>query len=75
MSSHKATPEDIEADIARQRDELAATVSELQYRLDVKSRGKEKAVELSRSPAVRAGAALALLTAVGLVVCCIRSNH
>ena len=37
------TPEEIEADIARQREELAATVTELHARLDVKARTKAKA--------------------------------
>lgn len=41
-----STPEAIEADIARQRDELAATVAELQARLDVKARTRQKAHEL-----------------------------
>lgn len=36
----------IEADISRQRDELAATVAELQAKLDVKARTQEKAHEL-----------------------------
>ncbi len=40
------TPEEIEADIARQREELAATVTELHARLDVKARTKAKAAEL-----------------------------
>ena len=40
------TPEEIEADIARQREELAATVTELHARLDVKTRTKAKAAEL-----------------------------
>ncbi len=39
-------PAAIEADINRQRDELAATVDELQYRLDVKARAKERPVLL-----------------------------
>ena len=46
MSQDKATPEDLEADIARQRGELAATVTELQYRLDVKARAGDKVGEL-----------------------------
>ena len=41
-----ATPEQIEADIERQRDELAATVDDLQAKLDVKTRVKDKATEL-----------------------------
>jgi hypothetical protein len=40
------TPEEIEADIARQREELAASVTELHARLDVKARTKAKAAEL-----------------------------
>ena len=40
------TPEEIEADIARQREELAATVTELHARLDVKARTRAKAAEL-----------------------------
>jgi hypothetical protein len=40
------TPEEIEADIARQREALAATVTELHARLDVKARTKAKAAEL-----------------------------
>jgi Protein of unknown function (DUF3618) len=40
------TPEQIEADLARQREELAATVTELHARLDVKARTRAKAAEL-----------------------------
>lgn len=40
------SPEEIEADIARQREELAATVTELHSRLDVKARTRAKAAEL-----------------------------
>jgi Protein of unknown function (DUF3618) len=40
------TPEEIEADIARQREELAATVTELHARPDVKARTRAKAAEL-----------------------------
>ena len=40
------TPDEIEADIARQREELAATVTELHARLDVKARARVKAAEL-----------------------------
>ena len=41
-----SSPEAIEADIQRQREELADTVSALQERLDIKTRAKEKATEL-----------------------------
>ena len=40
------TPDEIEADIARQREELAATVTELHARLDVKARARARAAEL-----------------------------
>lgn len=44
--SGPTTPEEIEADIARQREALAETVDHLHERLDVKSRAQAKAVEL-----------------------------
>jgi hypothetical protein len=72
-----ASPEQLEADIARQREELAATVTQLQQKLDVKSRArdevqhlKERATTASGRPrpdlTIAAIAAVALLT--GLVV-------
>jgi hypothetical protein len=73
--STKQTPEEIQADIARQRDELASTVTELQYRLDVKARGREKLVELSGRPAVRIGTVVAVVAVVGLIVRRIRARH
>lgn len=45
-SPNGTSPDEIEADIARQRDELAATVTQLQAKLDVKTRAQHKAVEL-----------------------------
>jgi hypothetical protein len=72
-----ATPEQIEADIARQREELAATVTQLQQKLDVKARARQEVRHLRdrvTTPAgrprtdltVAAVAAVVLLT--GLVV-------
>ena len=75
MTGTKQTPEEIEVDIARQRDALASTVTELQYRLDVKARGQEKVAELSARPQVRIGAAVAVVALVGLVVWRVRSKH
>lgn len=40
------TPEQIEAEIAAQRDELAATVDQLSAKLDVKSQARQKAADL-----------------------------
>jgi MYXO-CTERM domain-containing protein len=72
-----SSPEAIEADIERQRDQLAETVSALQDRLDVKTRAKEKATELrdrattetvKPRPEVAAIAVAAVAGLVGLVV-------
>jgi MYXO-CTERM domain-containing protein len=68
-----SSPEAIEADIQRQRDELADTVSALQERLDVKARAKEKATELKDRATTDTGkprpefAALAAAAVAGLV--------
>ena len=40
------TPEDIEADIERQRAQLAETVDQLTHKLDVKAQGKAKVEDL-----------------------------
>lgn len=40
------TPAAIEADIERQREQLATTVDQLQAKLDVKSRAQDKAAQL-----------------------------
>jgi hypothetical protein len=72
-----SSPDAIEADIERQRDELAATVSALHDRLDVKARAKVKASELrdrattdsgKPRPEVAAIAVAAVAAMVGLVV-------
>jgi hypothetical protein len=72
-----ATPEQLEADIARQREELAATVTRLQQRLDVKSRARQEVHQLVERVTTASGrprpdltiAAVATLTLLaGLVV-------
>ena len=72
----KQTPEQIEADIARQREELADTVSALEAKLDVKSRAQDKAAELKDRattdtgkprPDLAAAAGAAVAALVGLV--------
>ncbi|NYD43049.1 DUF3618 domain-containing protein [Nocardioides panaciterrulae] len=77
MSSNGASPEQIEADIARQREELAATVSRLEAKLDVKTRARHKAAELKDRattdtgkprPELLAGAGIAVAVLVALVV-------
>jgi MYXO-CTERM domain-containing protein len=71
------TPAEIEADIIRQREELADTVSALQTKLDVKAKAKHKAAAMKDRattetgkprPTYAAGAAAALAALVGLVV-------
>lgn len=52
MSDHRAeprTPEQIEAEIALQRERLADTVDELTAKLDVKSRAQAKVASLKDS--------------------------
>ena len=72
-----SSPEAIEADIQRQREELANTVDALHERLDVKTRAKEKAAELKDRattdtgkprPEVAALTAAAFAGLVGVVV-------
>jgi len=76
MTTNGTSPEQIEADIARQREELAATVSQLEAKLDVKTRARQKAAEL-RDRATTAdgkprpellGAGAAVVALVGLLV-------
>ena len=76
------TPDQIEADIARQREELAATVTQIQARMDVKARARAKASELRGrattpdgrpSPTVLAAAAAVVVVLAGLVLR--RRNH
>ncbi len=62
-----STPDEIEADIERQRDEIADTVSALQERLDVKARAKDKAAELKDRATTDSGKPRPDLAAVGLV--------
>ncbi len=76
MTTNGTTPDQIEADIERQRDELAATVTELQARLDVKARAKGKAEELKQRATTDSGkprpelaaAAVAAVALVGVVL-------
>ena len=49
------TPEQLEADIARQREHLAETVDELAAKLDVKSRAQDKVSALKDSATTDSG--------------------
>ena len=71
------TPEALEADIARQREQLADTVDALQAKLDVKAQAQAKVVALkdrattdtgAPRPELAAGAAAALVVLVALIV-------
>ena len=76
MSTNGTSPEQIEADIERQREELAATVSQLQSRLDVKARARQRAAVLRDRATTDSGrprpeliaAAAGALALVGLLV-------
>ena len=82
-SASGGTPEEIEADIARQREQLAATVNELQAKLDVKTRARAKAADIKDrattadgkpTPQVLGAAAVAVLVA-GLALLRHRRDH
>ena len=71
-----STPEEIEADIERQREHLAQTVDQLGHKLDVKAQTKEKVADVrdrattddgKPRPEVL-GAAAAVLVGLGLVI-------
>lgn len=70
------TPEQIEADLERQRERLAETVDDLQAKLDVKARASDKVHEIGDRattddgrprPELIAGAAAVVVAVVGLV--------
>jgi hypothetical protein len=42
-----STPEEIQADIERQREQLAETVDQLTHKLDVKTQAKERAAQVA----------------------------
>ncbi len=77
MSTESRTPEQIEADIERQRDELASTVDALHAKLDVKTRVKDKATtdEGKPKPQVIAGAVVAVAILGGLIVLRVRRSR
>ena len=69
------TPEEIEADIAAQREQLAETIDALTHKLDVKSQAKAKAAEVrdrattdtgKPRPELLVGAGAFLAAAVGV---------
>jgi hypothetical protein len=60
-AAHRAGPADLEADIARQREQLAATVNELTEQVQAKARTAAK------QAAVAAGVAIVVLAVVVVV--------
>ncbi len=77
MSSNGTSPQQLEADIARQREDLAVTVEQLQAKLDVKARAQGKAHELKDRattadgrprPDLTAAALAAVVLVAGLLV-------
>ena len=76
MSTNGTSPDEIEADIERQREELAATVTQLQSKLDVKARAQHRAAVLRDRATTESGrprpelvaGAVAALAVVGLLV-------
>lgn len=76
-ASNGTSPEALEADLARQREELAATVTQLQAKLDVKSRAQDSVAGLKDRattatgkprPDLTVGALLAVALVAGLVI-------
>ena len=45
--SDQRTPAELEAEVARQREELAQTVDQLTHKLDVKTQAKERAARVA----------------------------
>lgn len=76
------TPEEIEADIVAQREQLAGTVDELAAKLDVKSQAQQKVASLKDSATTDAGkprpevlAAAGSLVAMAVVLLVWRRRH
>ncbi len=76
------TPEEIEADIVAQREQLAGTVDELAAKLDVKSHAQQKVASLKDAATTDAGkprpdvlAAAGSLVAMAVVLLVWRRRH
>jgi len=71
-----STPEEIQADIERQREQLAQTVDELGHKLDVKAQTRAKVAEVKDRATTDEGkprpellgAAAAVVATVGLLI-------
>jgi len=60
--------DELERQIAQQREELANTVDALQAKFDVKAKAKHKAGELRQQPVLVGGVAFAAIALVALVI-------
>ncbi|GAA5118280.1 DUF3618 domain-containing protein [Alloalcanivorax gelatiniphagus] len=76
------TPEQLEAEVARQREQLARTVDDLAAKLDVKSQAQHKVAELKDAATTDAGkarpevlAAAGSLVAMAVVLLLWRRRH
>lgn len=65
-AAHHPSKAELEAEIGQLRHSLGETVEELTYRLDVKSRAKDRI--RATSPAVPIGIAVALTAGLGLLL-------
>ncbi len=65
MSTDQPTPEQIEADIERQREHLAETVDALHHRLDVKAQAQARVADLKDRATTDGGAPPPELVAAG----------
>ncbi len=71
-----STPEQIQADIERQREQLAQTVDELGHKLDVKAQTREKVADVKERATTDTGkprpevlgAAAAVVLGIGLLI-------
>ncbi len=80
--NQSSTPEEMEAEIAAQRERLADTVDELAARLDVKTRAQQKLASFKDSATTQSGsprpevlAAAASLIAMAVVLVAWRRTH
>ena len=68
MSSNGTSPDQLQADLARQREDLATTVDQLHAKLDVKARAQDKAHELKDRATTADGRPRPDLTAAAVAV-------
>ena len=84
QTGEQKTPEELEAEVARKREQLAGTVDDLAAKLDVKSQAQHKVAALKDSattadgsprPEVLAAAGSLAAMALVLIIWRLRRNH